>query len=127
MRFHDQGLGLGGNTVLAARVISRLTPAPLINFYVGTLLSLVPPGTGLGPILSPVESVAICLVFMVVLPAAPIVIQAWRGIIDLDVSDRTKRAPFFLSALLCYSCAYALYLIYQSLVMRTLAAAYIAV
>jgi len=57
----------------------------------------------------------------------PIVIQAKRGIVDLDVSNQEQRLRFFLFAILCYIFAYGVYWWLASDVMRILAAAYIAV
>lgn len=126
LRYHDELLGLHGRRVSAARAISRVTPAPFINLYVGIIMSFFPPIT-LGPLLSPLESVMICLTLMVAAPVLPIVIQAYRGKVDLDVSAREMRLGFFAFSLLCYVAAYEVYWLFQCDIMRVLAAAYFGV
>ena len=91
MKYSDEIMNLNGRKVDYARMISRITPAPLINLYVGIIISFTSP-ISLGPILTPLTSLIICILFMVALPVAPIVFEAWRGHIDLDVSDQEKRA-----------------------------------
>lgn len=126
MKYHDETLGLQGRRVAAARAISRVAPAPFINLYVGIIISYFPPAS-IGPLLSPLESVVICLVLMVITPVSPIIVQARRGKVDLDVSTREMRAGFFAFSLLCYVAAYLVYWWFQCDVMRVLAAAYFAV
>ena len=119
----DEHLDLSGRKVTVARIISRVAPAPLINLYVGLILAIWSP-IGLGPHFTPITLMIICIAMMVVLPIAPIVAQAWRGTVDLDVSERTSRPKFFLWSLLCYAIAYAIYALADSLIMSALAAAY---
>lgn len=126
MKFGDKTLELNGPKITFARVISRLTAAPLINFYTGMIISIAgyPP---LGPILNPWSNMLICILLMVVAPITPIVVQAKRGKVDLDVSKQEQRLRFFLFGILCYIAAYGVYWWVQSDVMRILAAAYVAV
>jgi membrane-associated phospholipid phosphatase len=123
LKYGDELLDLKGPTITLARITSRLLPAPLVNLYVGIILSLWSP-VGLGPTLRPLESILICIVAMVVLPIVPILYSAWRGHVDLDVSERESRPKFFLFSLLCYALAYIVYWYLGSLAMMTLAAAY---
>ena len=106
--------------------MSRLTPAPLINLYVGIIFSWYSP-IGLGSTLTPTTSLLLCIIFMVVLPISPIIFEAARGNIDLDVSQRESRTKFFLFSLLCYVLAFILYHLYSCTVMSALAAAYFTV
>lgn len=126
MKYHDELLELEGAKVTISRIVSRLTPAPLINLYVGIIFSLASP-IGLGPILGPLSSFIICLVIMVILPIFPIVLEAWRGNVDLDVSDRGSRTKFFIFSILCYALAFVVYRYYECHIMSTLAAAYFSV
>ena len=126
MKYHDELLELEGAKVTISRIVSRLTPAPLINLYVGIIFSLASP-IGLGPILGPLSSFIICLVIMVILPIFPIVLEAWRGNVDLDVSDRGSRTKFFIFSILCYILAFVIYRYYECHIMSTLAAAYFSV
>ncbi|MHA1960444.1 MAG: hypothetical protein ACW99U_09445 [Candidatus Thorarchaeota archaeon] len=126
MKYSDEILGLSGPRVTLARVISRVTPAPLINLYVGTIMSFLP-AKWLGPVLDGFTSVLICIVFMVALPIVPIIYSAWKGEVDLDVSARRMRPKFLLFAMLCYSLAYLVYWWALCDVMRVLAAAYFTV
>ncbi|MFW9768456.1 MAG: hypothetical protein ACFFF9_03050 [Candidatus Thorarchaeota archaeon] len=126
MKYHDESLDLTGRSVTASRIISRLTPAPLINLYVGIILSLFSP-IGLGPVLDPPSSILICLAIMVILPIVPIVYEAWKGNVDLDVSKRESRTRFFIFSMMCDVLAYSVYSILGCLIMSTLAAAYFSV
>lgn len=126
VKYHDEILELEGNWVALSRLISRLTPAPLINLYVGIIFSIASP-IGLGPILNPLSSVLICLVVMVILPISPIVYEALKGNVDLDVSERESRTKFFLFSMICDLIAFSLYSYLGCHIMSTLAAAYFSV
>jgi membrane-associated phospholipid phosphatase len=126
VKYHDELLELQGARITISRIVSRLTPAPLINLYVGIIFSLASP-IGLGPVLDPLSSFIICLVIMVILPVSPIVLEAWRGKVDLDVSDRASRTKFFIFSILCYVLAFVVYRYYECHIMSTLAAAYFSV
>ena len=126
MKYNDELLEMKGARVAISRIVSRLTPAPLINLYVGIIFSIASP-IGLGPVLDPLSSFIICLVIMVILPILPIVLEAWRGKVDLDVSDRESRTKFFIFSILCYVLAFVVYRYYECHIMSTLAAAYFSV
>ncbi len=126
MKYYDETLGLTGRRVLLARAISRVVPAPFVNLYVTLIMSYFPPES-LGPYLNPLSVVLICLALMVVLPLSPIVFQAWRGKVDLDVSTREMRLRFFMFSLVCYALAYVVYWFFQCGLMSVLAAAYFGV
>lgn len=123
MKYGDELLDLHGRRVAVARVISRLSAAPLINLYVGIIFSIWSP-IGLGPVLTPFSSVAVCVVVMVALPVGPIFMAAQSGTVDLDVSVRETRPKFFAFSLCCYVLAYLIYWYLGALLMSTLAAAY---
>ncbi|MHA1943453.1 MAG: hypothetical protein ACW96M_03555, partial [Candidatus Thorarchaeota archaeon] len=123
MKYHDEILALEGRSVAVSRVISRVTPAPLINLYVGIIFSVASP-IGLGPVLDPFSSILICLVIMVILPIVPIVYEAWKGNVDLDVSVKESRTRFFIFSMLCDVLAYSVYGYFGCHIMSTLAAAY---
>ena len=126
VKYHDELLELKGFRVTLSRAISRLTPAPLINLYVGLIFSIASP-IGLGSILTPLTSILICILIMVILPVAPIVFEAWKGNVDLDVSERENRAKFFVFSMMCYIIAYGVYSYFSCVIMSTLAAAYFSV
>jgi hypothetical protein len=126
LRFADQDLDISGTRVTVARVISRVTPAPLFNLYVGIVVAFSSP-IGLGPNLDAVSSLTICFFLMVILPAAPIVYEAMKGRIDLDVSEQAMRTRFFLAAILFYIAAYGIYSVLECRVMAVLALAYVTV
>lgn len=126
MKFADQDLNISGARVTVARVISRITPAPLFNLYVGIVIAFASP-IGLGPYLDAISSLAICFLLMVILPAAPIVYEAMKGRIDLDVSEQAMRTRFFLAAIVFYIAAYVIYWIMECHVMAVLALAYVTV
>ena len=126
MKYGDELLDLQGRQVSVARIISRATPAPLINFYVGVIFSIYSP-IGLGPILTPFTNILLCIVIMVILPISPILYSAKKGTVDLDVSDWESRTKFFLFSLPVYVCAFLVYLLLDCMVMSALAAAYFTV
>lgn len=126
MKFADQDLDISGSRVTVARVISRITPAPLFNLYVGIVVAFTSP-IGLGPRLDAISSLIICFFLMVILPAAPIVYEAMKGRIDLDVSEQAMRTRFFLAAILFYIVAYVIYWVMECHVMAVLALAYVTV
>ncbi|MCK5152141.1 MAG: hypothetical protein KAQ65_09880 [Candidatus Thorarchaeota archaeon] len=126
MKFADEHLELPGYHAKIARMISRLTPAPLFDLYIGIIFAFSSP-IGLGPILSPWVVLAICIVFMVILPVTPIIYEAWRGSVDLDVSEQAMRGRFFLYAIVFYTVAFDIYTLAFCDVMAWLSAAYITV
>jgi membrane-associated phospholipid phosphatase len=126
VKYHDELLDLKGPGVTASRVISRFTAAPLINLYVGIIFSFASP-IGLGPVLTPLSSILIVTIVMVILPPAPIVYEAWKGNVDLDVSERETRTKFFVFSMICDVVAFAIYSYFDCLIMSTLAAAYFTV
>ncbi|MFX0107448.1 MAG: hypothetical protein ACFE7R_04125 [Candidatus Hodarchaeota archaeon] len=126
LKYHDETLELSGRHVMIARIISRLTPAPLINLYVGIIMIYYSP-LGLGPYLDPIGALLICIFVMVILPIAPILLEVFRGNTDLDVSVQESRAKFFAFSLVCYAFAYSIYWIGECDIMRVLAAAYLTV
>lgn len=126
MKYGDELLDLKGTRVSVARVLSRLTPAPLINLYVGILFSLYSP-IGLGPVLTPMSNILLCIIMMVILPITPIIFSAKRGTVDLDVSDWESRTKFFLFTLPVYALAFIVYSMLGCVIMSSLAAAYFTV
>jgi membrane-associated phospholipid phosphatase len=126
VKYHDELMQLEGTGVMVSRVISRLTPAPLVNLYVGIIFSIASP-IGLGPILNPLSSILICLAVMVILPIVPIVYEAWKGNVDLDVSVRESRTKFFMFSMVCDVIAFVVYGYFSCHIMSTLAAAYFSV
>ncbi len=126
MKFGDELIELHGTAVSIARFISRVTPAPLINLYVGIIFSWFSP-IGLGPILTPMGSLLLCIALMVIVPIAPIILEAVKGNVDLDVSKRESRTKFLLFSLPCYLLSFGVYAILGCVIMSSLAAAYFTV
>ena len=126
MKYGDELLELHGRRITVARVISRLTPAPLINLYVGILFSFYSP-IGLGPVLTPISNILLCTIMMVILPITPIIYSARKGTVDLDVSDWESRTKFFLFSLPVYALAFLVYSMFGCIIMSALAAAYFTV
>jgi membrane-associated phospholipid phosphatase len=126
MRYGDELLNLHGRRVVVARVISRITPAPLINLYVGIIFSLYSP-IGFGPILTPLSNIILCIFMMVILPITPILYSAKKGHVDLDVSEWESRTKFFLLSLPVYASAFLMYWILDCMIMSALSAAYFTV
>jgi len=126
LKYGDELIELHGKGIAIARFISRVTPAPLINFYVGIIFSWFSP-IGLGPILTPVGSLLLCIALMVIMPITPIIFEAIRGNVDLDVSQRESRTKFLLFSLLCYMLSFSVYTLLGCVIMSSLAAAYFTV
>jgi len=126
VKFGDELIELHGTAVSIARFISRVTPAPLINLYVGIIFSWFSP-IGLGPILTPMGSLLLCIALMVIVPIAPIILEAVKGNVDLDVSKRESRTKFLLFSLPCYLLSFGVYAILGCVIMSSLAAAYFTV
>ena len=127
MRFSDESLELSGRKVIIARIISRLTGAPLINLYFGAIMIFYAPSGTLGHIFTPLTAFVFCLALMVVLPIVPILYDAWRGRIDLDVSSQNTRTKYFGFAIFCYIIAFGIYYFTSSVIMYSFAGAYIGV
>lgn len=126
MKYGDELLDLQGRRVSIARIISRLTPAPLINLYVGVIFSFFSP-IGLGPILTPLSNLVIVVIMMMILPITPILYSAKKGSVDLDVSDWSSRTKYFLFSLPVYAGVFIIYTLLDCMVMSSLAAAYFTV
>ncbi|MFW9966371.1 MAG: hypothetical protein ACFFEA_04390 [Candidatus Thorarchaeota archaeon] len=126
MKYNDESLDLSGPSISVARVISRLTPAPLINLYVGLIMVYTSP-IGLGPVLNETTSLLILIPGMVILPITPIILSAWRGQTDLDVSARETRAKFFAFSLVCYILVHAIFALSECSILAVLAASYFTV
>ncbi len=58
---------------------------------------------------------------------SPIIFEAWRGAVDLDVSDSTMRSRFFLYAILFYMISTFIYWISECHVFVVLSLAYVTV
>ncbi|MHA1577640.1 MAG: hypothetical protein ACTSU3_09795 [Candidatus Thorarchaeota archaeon] len=126
MKYADETMDLDARGIGIARAISRLTPAPLINLYVGIIIATTSP-IGLGPILEPWSVLLLVMVFMVILPVSPIIYEASRGNVDLDVSEQKMRTKFFGFAIIIYCVSFVIFGLLECHVMYTLAAAYITV
>ena len=126
LRYNDETLNITGARIQIARVISRLTPAPLINLYVGLIMVYTSP-IGLGPVLNPTAALLILVPGMVILPIIPIIISAWRGHVDLDVSSRETRSRFFAFSLICYALVYYIFVLSDCRILAALSAAYFTV
>lgn len=126
MKYGDELLDLHGKRISAARIISRITPAPLINLYVGIIFSFYSP-VGLGSVLTPLSNILLCIIMMVILPITPILYSAKKGNVDLDVSEWENRTKFFLFTLPVYACAFLVYWQLDCVIMSALAAAYFTV
>lgn len=126
MKYGDELLDLQGRRISVARIISRLTPAPMINLYVGVIFSFYSP-IGLGPFLTPISNIIIVIIMMMILPIAPILYSAKKGSVDLDVSEWESRTKYFLFSLPVYACVFIIYTLLDCMIMSALGAAYFTV
>jgi hypothetical protein len=126
LKYNDERLDISGTAAHTARIVSRLTPAPLINLYVGLIMVYTSP-FGLGPVLNPATALLVLIPGMVILPIIPIIISAWRGHIDLDVSDRETRVKYFAFSLVCYALVSIVFYLSQCLILAVLSVAYFSV
>lgn len=126
MKYADETMDLDGRGISVARGISRLTPAPLINLYIGLIIAFGSP-TSLGPLLNSWSVLLVVGIFMVILPVTPILFDSWKGNIDLDVSTQEMRTKFFLYAIFFYLVALIIFFLAECHIMMVLSAAYIMV
>ncbi len=88
-------------SIWLAKLISYIFSAPLFALYSVVLIALQG-----GDVFHPLHActaILICFVYLTVLPLLPIIVGSIFGRVDLFVSEREKRARFFLLALLSYT------------------------
>jgi len=111
---------------ILANIISFTLSAPAMAGLISIVFAFTFP-IELGPIIDPLQAATIGIVTLAVLPVVPIFYYRIKGIVDLDVSEREKRAPFFIFATLCYALAALIFRMVQSSVMFKLALTYVLV
>ncbi|WXG43458.1 MAG: hypothetical protein WED04_05375 [Promethearchaeati archaeon SRVP18_Atabeyarchaeia-1] len=109
-----------------AKRISLALSAPVLAFLAVVVFSAMSP-IGLGPILLVLPSVLLGTLFLSVLPIAPVLYYASKGVVDIDVSDRSMRPKLFGMAILGYSLGVVFFFFLQSLSLMVLSIAYVCV
>jgi membrane-associated phospholipid phosphatase len=113
--------GFGEKT---AERLSLIFSAPSLAFIAALIFTLFSP-IGIGPFLTPTASILLGTLFLSVLPIAPIAYYAWKGTIDIDITDRRKRPKFFAMSLVGYSLGAVTFGLLNATSMMVLSLAYI--
>jgi membrane-associated phospholipid phosphatase len=109
-----------------ANKISLIFSAPSLAFIAVVIFALFSP-IGMGPFLTQTPSILLGTLFLCVLPIIPVVYYAKRGIIDIDISDRSKRPKFFAMSLVGYSLGAIIFGILYATSLMALSIAYVCV
>jgi membrane-associated phospholipid phosphatase len=115
----------GSHTRLAERLSLALS-APMLAFLAIAIFSFLSP-IGLGPFLTELPSILLGTVFLSVLPIAPVIYYARKGVVDIDVSERSMRPKLFGMAVLGYSLGSVTFYALQARSLMVLSIAYVGV
>lgn len=107
-----------------ANIISLVLSAPIMAGVISIVFAFTFPQE-LGSIISPIQAASIGILTLAVLPVVPIFYYRMKGAVDLNVSEREKRPPFFIFAILCYALGATIFKIVKSNMMSKLALAYL--
>jgi hypothetical protein len=107
-----------------ANIISLILSAPTMAGVISIVFAFTFPKE-LGSIISPIQAASIGILTLAVLPVVPIFYYRMKGAVDLNVSEREKRPPFFIFAILCYALGAMIFKIVKSNMMSKLALAYL--
>ena len=105
-----------------ADFISKFVSPPTITIVATIVISLWSP-IGLG-LLFPLLSILLCFLLLVFFPFLPVIYFYRKNVVDLYVSKRESRTPFFLIALTSYSFAAIIFFVTNTKIMFLLALGY---
>ena len=105
-----------------ANFISIFGSPPTITIVATIAFSLWSP-IGLG-LLSPLLSILLCFLLLVLFPFLPVIFFYGKHVVDLYISKREARTPFFLIALTSYSFAAIIFFATNTKIMFLLALGY---
>nr|MDO8082636.1 hypothetical protein [Candidatus Freyarchaeota archaeon] len=84
-----------------ASLVSKVLTPQFIAFSVVLILAFASP-IGTGPLLNSLYCFLLGIIFIVVLPISPVLVAYALGRVDIWVSSRTRRTPFFILAIVTY-------------------------
>lgn len=99
-------------------ILSLVTYPPAFDILFVLIFAFFSP-IGLGS-LSILQTIAVSLVFIIIIPLFPVPIFLKKGIVDFYVSEKKQRPIFYLIAIGSYAVAGAYFLIFDSVMMFTL-------
>jgi len=108
-----------------ADIISKAL-SPVVIAMITTIIFVIGSPIGTGD-LNPVLSIVIGLFFLSVFPTALIVYFYKKGVVDLDVSDKKKRAPLYIVIIGGYVVASTIFYVTDCKIMFVLSMAYVCV
>lgn len=109
----------------SSQTISNALSAPVMAGLSVAVFSFFSP-MGLGDI-GPMTSIFLGMLFLVILPTAPILLHAQKGHVDFDVSDQRRRPFYFALAIGSYIASVVIFYALDSHVMFVLSMAYVTV
>lgn len=102
--------------------VSNLISPPIVAVVATVCFSLWSP-IGLG-LLRPSSSILICFLLFAFLPFLPVLYFYRKNVVDLDISTREMRTPFFVIAAAFYSIAAIIFFVTNTKILFSLAASY---
>ncbi len=118
------GLNLGEDRAKTlADIISLILSAPTMAGVISIVFAYTFQNE-LGSVISPLQAATLGILALAVLPVIPIFYYRMKGTVDLNVSERERRPPFFIFAVLCYALGAMIFKMAQSNVMFKLALSY---
>jgi membrane-associated phospholipid phosphatase len=100
--------------------------APTFALIAVVLFSVMSP-IGLGPILGELDSILLGTLFLSILPISPVIYYAHKGVVDLQVSERSMRPKLFAIAVLGYSLGVVVFGFLSAISLMVLSLAYVGV
>lgn len=102
--------------------VSRFVSPPIVAIVATVCFSLWSP-IGLG-LLHPSSSILICFSLFAFLPFLPVLYFYRKNVVDLEISKREMRTPFFIIAASFYSIAAVIFFVTNTTIMFLLAVSY---
>jgi membrane-associated phospholipid phosphatase len=109
-----------------AEALTLAFSAPTFALIAVIIFSLFSP-IGLGPSLGEITSILLGALFLSILPISPVIYYARKGVVDLQVSERSMRPKLFAMAILGYSLGVILFGLLSAISLMALSLAYVAV
>lgn len=108
----------------AADLISKVLAPQPFAFLVVLILAFASP-IGTGPILNSLYCFLLGIIFIVFLPVSPVLVAYALGRVDIWVSSRTRRTPFFIFAILIYLIGSLIFFYGKSTAMYAISLSYV--
>ena len=102
--------------------VSKFVSPPIVAIVAAVCFSLWSP-IGLG-LLQPSSSILICFSLLAFFPFLPVLYFYRKNVVDLDISKKEMRTPFFVIAAAFYSIAAIIFFVTNTTILFSLAASY---